>query len=102
MPWDRPEYGQITSAKMDDSELVVSFADGTSARLDPRPLLPRNAKDHDIDWWRVASNSMEVIVPIADQWFEIPWDVIRLQTDMEFDAHWERILKAKQEKAVSR
>jgi hypothetical protein len=70
------------------NRLTVVFADGDEAQLDPDVLLTPAIQD--VEWWRVASNDHELVVPHADGWVEIPWDVVRAQTDAEFDAHMAR------------
>src|SRR5687768_10465342 len=88
--WDKQPYRRIDRVRYDEGSalLTVGFADGEQVQLDPMPLLPRGTDPEDVDWWRVAANEVEVIFPIGDGWFEVPWDVIRLRTDPEFDAHW--------------
>src|SRR5437870_1174970 len=85
--WDSNSYAELQVVRYDeDSELLtVSFADGDVVTLDPSQLVPSNLVD--VDWWRVAANRYEVVVPHANGWFEIPWDVIRVNTDSDFDAH---------------
>lgn len=89
--WYTNEYACIESTRFDEetSILTVKFADGGIARLNPTSLVPANLDD--VDWWRVGSNEHEIIVPHASGWFEIPWDVIRVRTDPEFDAHLTRM-----------
>jgi Helix-turn-helix domain len=89
--WDAVSYRRIESARYDEEEsiLTVRFADGTVAAFDPTPLLPSDLSD--VDWWRVASNEIEIIVPHADGWFEIPWDVVRRHTDPAYAAFWARL-----------
>jgi Helix-turn-helix domain len=89
--WDADDYSRILSAHFDEETtiLTVRFADGDEARLDPSPLVPSNLTD--VDWWRVASNQIEIVVPHAAGWYEIPWDVVRRRTDPEYAAYWERV-----------
>lgn len=88
-PWNTGTYAEIDSARFDEdaNELTVRFADGSIAVLDPAPLIPEDLTD--VDWWRVASNRYELIVPHADGWFEIPWDVVRRASDTDYAAYWE-------------
>jgi hypothetical protein len=91
--WDTPEYSRIESARFDEdtNELSVRFADGSTAVMDPGRLLPRDLPD--VDWWRVASNRIEIIVPSAGGWFEIPWDVVRRETDPVYADFWEGLAR---------
>jgi hypothetical protein len=88
-PWNSGLYAEIDSARFDEdaNELTVRFADGSVAVLDPAPLIPDDLTD--VDWWRVASNRYEIIVPYTGGWFEIPWDVVRRATDADYAAYWE-------------
>lgn len=79
--------------------LTVAFADGDVVSLDPSLLLPQRLED--VDWWRVAFNDHELVVPHAAGWFEIPWDVVRMQTDAAFDAHMTRSERASAPRAGS-
>jgi hypothetical protein len=99
--WHTNEYCTIVSAKYDSRNglLAVSFANGDAVQLDPAPLVPPTLED--VDWWRVASNDHELVVPHAQGWFEIPWDVVRMQTDAEFDAHMTRPGRANSEQVKS-
>jgi hypothetical protein len=87
--WESPDYDRIERARYDEETrlLTVEFADGTVVSLDPESIMPSPVNEP--DWWRTASNSMEIIVPHDEGWTEIPWDVIRRATDPEFLAHWE-------------
>jgi DNA-binding XRE family transcriptional regulator len=91
--WDEDSYSRIGRARCDweGTVLTVEFEDGDQVELAPMPLLPRGTNPDDVDWWRVGSNEAEVLFPIGETWFEVPWDVIRLRTDTEFDAHWARM-----------
>lgn len=92
--WDERDYDRIERAKYNEDQelLTVSFADGATVTFNPEPLMPSSLVE--IDWWRTASNEIEVIVPHQSGWFEIPWDVVRRHTDPEFAAHRERMSDA--------
>jgi hypothetical protein len=99
--WDEDAYGNIERARCDwdGTVLTVDFENGDRVQLDPRRLLPRGINLDDISWWRIASNEMEVLIPIDDnEWFEVPWDVIRDLTDPEFSADWTRREKESSER----
>ena len=92
--WDKRDYHRIERVRYNEDEalLTVEFADGTTVTFNPEALVPSNLAE--IDWWRTASNEIEVIVPHQSGWFEIPWDVVRRHTDPEYVEHWERICAA--------
>jgi hypothetical protein len=85
-PWDTYEYQRIVSASIQDGEVVVHFADGTEARTSPHHLVSSGGPE--LDWSNVRAEDFHLVVPSADGPIEIPWDVIRVHTDPEFDAFW--------------
>lgn len=87
--WEHPDYDRIAKVRCnwDDGVATVWFEDGAKVTLDLASLVPDDLLE--IDWWRTASNSMEIVVPHDSGWFEIPWDVIRRETDPEFLAYWQ-------------
>lgn len=89
-PWFTDEYCRIERCSFDqDTDILsVTFADGDVAEVNPRSLVPESLRE--VDWWRVAWNEGELVVPYADGWYEVPWDVVRMQTDSAFDAHMTR------------
>lgn len=86
-PWFSDEYCRIERCRFDDAtgKLSVTFADGQVVDVNPLSLVPEQLRE--VDWWRVASSQYELIVPYADGWYEVPWDVIRMLADPAFDAH---------------
>jgi hypothetical protein len=91
--WDTLEYQQIVSASYGGGELVVGFADGTEARLSVANLV--RADGPVPDWSKVRAEQYHVTVPSSGGDIEIPWDVIRVQTDPAFDAYWEQLALAR-------
>lgn len=91
--WDKKPYRTIKSAHYDEdrNELKVCFSDGSCPTLDPTPLAPSDLED--LDWWFVAYNEHIILVPHAGGWFEIPWDVIRRETDPDYAAYWEALAR---------
>lgn len=88
--WDTLEYQQIVSASHHDGELVVGFADGTEVRVSPRCLIAPDAPT--ADWSNLSIEEFHLTVPSPAGEIEIPWDVIRVQTDPAFDAFWARLV----------
>jgi DNA-binding transcriptional regulator YiaG len=91
--WDERTYSRIDRARCDweGTVLTVDFENGDRAQLDPKLLLPRSARPEEVDWWRIGSNGFEILIPIGQSWFEVPWDVIRDITDDEFSEHWTKM-----------
>jgi hypothetical protein len=100
--WDQQVYRRIERVRYDEDRALVNvtFADQSSVEFDPTPLVPSELEE--IDWWRVASNPIEMLVPHANGWFEIPWDVIRRHTDPDYAAHWEKMASRSTRSPVSR
>lgn len=100
--WDQQGYRRIERVRYDEdrTRVTVTFADRSSVEFDPVPLVPSNLEE--IDWWRVASNEIEMLVPHANGWFEIPWDVIRRHTDPDYAAYWEKMASSNVRSSVSR
>ena len=84
--WDTLEYHQIVWASCQDGELTVRFADGSEVRVPPQSLLPPGAAAP--DWSRLRNEVIHMVVPSPTGDVEIPWDVIRRQSDPEFEAFW--------------
>jgi hypothetical protein len=92
--WNETAYRRFAKVRCgwDSSVATVWFEDGSEVSLDLGPYVPENLVE--IDWWRTASNEIEIIAPHAGGWFEIPWEVIRRATDTEFAAHWDAAMAA--------
>lgn len=81
--WSRA-YRTISGAHVEGDFLVVEFANSDVAKVRLSALAPSRAKQ--VGWRdaRVETNGLYVRVPADPQELEIPWDVIRNQTDPEF------------------
>lgn len=93
--WNHGSYLRIDRARCDweGTVLTVEFENGDRVQLDPKQLLPRSVNPEEVDWPRIGSNTSEILIPIGETWFEVPWDVIRDTTDPEFSEHWARMDK---------
>ena len=85
-PWDTLEYQRIATASFLGGEVIVDFADGTRARLSPQDLSSPDVSEP--NWSQLRAEDFHLVVPSADGDIEIPWDVIRVHSDPEFDAFW--------------
>jgi hypothetical protein len=86
--WDDIAYRRIDGVRFDQStsKATVTFRDRSVVSIDPVQLLPDGIEDP--EFWRIAANEIELVVPYKDGWIEIPWDVIRRETDADYAAHW--------------
>lgn len=89
-PWDRIEYQRIASAAYRDGDVVVIFADGGEARVPPSRLVPDDRSRP--DWPHLWAEDFHLVVPSPVGDLEIPWDVIRVQSDPAFDAFWREVV----------
>lgn len=84
-PWYTRDYLRMVSVAHDSGVLRVAFADGARVEVKVEDLLG----DHPVAaaWDRLVFDEHEIVVPTADGDIEIPWDVIRVQTDPAFEQH---------------
>lgn len=97
--WDTLDYQRITSAIHRHGELVVGFADGSEARLSPRPLVSPDVPQP--DWSNLRIEEFHLVAPSAAGNIEIPWDVIRVRTDPEYDTFWATLVAERPAPAVA-
>lgn len=88
--WDTVEYQRIIRAFYDRGDVVIEFADGDHARVPAAALLGDD--DVDPDWTRLRIEDFHLVAPATAGDVEIPWDVIRVHSDPEFDAHWASVV----------
>lgn len=84
--WDTLEYHQIATVEYASGDVIVEFGDGARVRVAAGLLLGDG--DSAPDWPRARAEEFHIVVPTATGDVEIPWDVIRVNTDPEFDAYW--------------
>lgn len=89
-PWDSMDYQRIVDASFREGQVVVEFADGTSARVSPRHLVSSDGPPP--DWSHLRAADFHIVVPSPGGEIEIPWDVIRVQVDPAFDAYWAAVV----------
>ena len=85
-PWDRLDYQRIASVQYRGGEVVVFFADGSKAQLSPSCLVPPGGPEP--NWTSLRAEDFHLVVPSPAGEIEIPWDVIRVHSDPEYDAFW--------------
>jgi hypothetical protein len=88
-PWDTLDYQRIVAAWYRGGEVIVDFADGSEARLSPRCLV--SPDEPEPDWRNLRAEDFHLVVPSPAGEIEIPWDVIRVHSDPEYDAFWAEI-----------
>ncbi|HEY7030787.1 MAG TPA: helix-turn-helix transcriptional regulator [Thermomicrobiales bacterium] len=71
-----------------DDALQVIFEDGSRARIPVEDLSTERLRS--ADWTAVSPGPFWITVPTATGPIEISWVTLRLMTDPEFEAYWER------------
>jgi plasmid maintenance system antidote protein VapI len=82
---EHPRLPRIASAVYRGGQLVTRFEDGSCVSTPIEGLLRPGTQDG--NWSRLTFNPFEIVVPTADGAVEIPWNVIRVLTDKEYDAY---------------
>lgn len=86
--WDTREYGDVAEAHYDRGDLVVRFEDGDRVRVPVERLSAPHITEP--DWAAVSAGEFWVNVPTPTGTVEISWLSIRLMTDADFSAEWDR------------
>jgi hypothetical protein len=86
--WDTGSYLSIRSVRYESGNLRIRFDDGEEVavpidRLDSSRFISP-------DWSAVTAGPLWITVPTAHGDVEISWLAIRLLTDPEFRAYWEK------------
>jgi transcriptional regulator with XRE-family HTH domain/Zn-dependent peptidase ImmA (M78 family) len=84
--WDNIAYQTIKRANLEDREVTVEFNDGTVVNLEISSLLPfaTNMEISKLNSHSLTYNPYEIMVNLNGKEVEIPWDKIRVLTDMDF------------------
>lgn len=88
-PWDSTAYMRVVSARYDDGELVVDFADGTRSRVAVARMTRVEARRP--NWSALGIGEYDVTVPTAEGDFEISSFAIRSLSDPAFRAHLDAV-----------
>lgn len=83
--WQQHGYQRMTSVQYQDGQLLVRFADGSSARVEAARVLPPDVTTP--NWPGLTLNPYEIVVPTAGAPVEVPWSTIRRLTDAEYEHH---------------
>lgn len=84
--WDTADYQRIESVEYNNDELIVTFADGSTVKLDVAQLLSSDV--HTAAWDALSFDPYEIVIPTSTGEVEIPWTTIRLLSDKEFAIYW--------------
>lgn len=93
--WDLDSYRSIAGVQVTGDDISVTFKNGDQVTLTIASI--NTLKRHHIDWAALTIDSFEFIVPAKPQHLIVPWDVIRVLTDEEFNQH---MVNAAQEQAI--
>lgn len=80
--WDKIEYQKIKSATLDKEVLSVNFYNGDNIEMPLKVLLPIGINE--IDESSISYNDYDVSIKSSKGNIVIPWDKIRVQTDIRF------------------
>jgi DNA-binding XRE family transcriptional regulator len=81
------DYYSIISVALEGNGLMVVFANGDHCVVQTSALLPAGVSDPQWKEAQVATDGPYIIIPASPCQLEIPWDVIRVLTDVEFAKH---------------
>lgn len=79
-------YSTIVSVEVEDDVLAVAFANGDIARIELHALTPEQAPVQNIQWRdaQIQADGMYIRIPAEPDDLEIPWDIIRNLSDIQF------------------
>ncbi|MEA2583901.1 MAG: hypothetical protein QOF33_1986 [Thermomicrobiales bacterium] len=89
--WDTVKYQLIVRASYDSGDIVVEFGDGGRARVPASVLV--GGDEVSPNWSGLRIEEFHIVAPSSEGDVEIPWDVIRIHSDPEFDAHWANLVR---------
>lgn len=92
--WDNPRFQRISAVKVDHPNIIVSFEDGTVAKIESDKVLPPDIRHP--QWERLSFNSYELVLPAESGNLEISWSTIRVLSDPEYSTY---MAKAAEEQA---
>jgi len=80
--WDDIKYQRISDVNLTDNNFKIVFENGDTAYLSVESAIPVFIKKYAISDY--SFNSFELIIPADPFDVEIPWDKIRVNSDIEF------------------
>ncbi len=83
--WDDLKYQRISNVKLTDTNFHIVFENGDSADFSVESIIPAFVKKHYAKEY--SFNSFELIIPAEPFDIEIPWDKIRVSSDIEFSRY---------------
>ena len=83
--WDKTEYQRIKSVSLQQNSLKVEFENGDIAFVSIDSLVTNSITDIQLE--KMTYNSFEILIPAKPKEIEIPWDKIRVITDIEYSKH---------------
>ncbi|MGI0016762.1 MAG: hypothetical protein ACREBU_25340, partial [Nitrososphaera sp.] len=98
--WDNPKYQRISHVAIENDMLIVSFEDGTIARIKAQSVLPPNVQQ--AQWNLMTFDAYELAIPTEHGNIEIPWSTIRVLSDEEYSAHLAKMAEVQAKKIGSR
>jgi len=91
--WDDPKYQRIVSAKLDNTNAMVSFEDNTTVLVNIDQFLPQEFF-YNLAGLELNTNPYELVFssPVGEK--TIPWTTVRLIDDSDFAAHKAQLAEA--------
>lgn len=83
--WNNPKYQRISQIVIENDMLIVSFEDGSIARIKAQSVLPPHVQQ--AQWNLMTFNAYELTIPTEHGNIEIPWSTIRVLSDEEYSAY---------------
>jgi len=98
--WDNPKYQRISNVTIENDMLIVSFEDGTVAKVNAQSVLPPNVQQ--AQWNLMTFDAYELTIPTEHGNIEIPWSTIRVLSDEKYSAYLATMAEVQAKKIGSR
>ena len=80
--WDDLKYQRISGVRLKNNEYLIEFENGDKATMPIHSVIPGTIKKYSA--LEFTFNSFEIIIPAEPFDIEVPWDKIRINSDVEF------------------
>jgi len=83
--WDTPKYQRLRTVEIVSDQIRIGFKNGDIVSIAKEALVPSGFSL--LSWGSISFNAYEFIIPAFPYDIIIPWDAIRVLTDIEFSKH---------------
>ncbi len=96
--WNTRAYQRIVGVKVEGVHLRVQFSNGDTVRVKAQELVPKGVHLLRPLPKEIAYDTFELRLPTVggEDWI-VPWNTLRLITDLEFADHWDQSARADRE-----